>query len=105
MGAWGLTGIAKAEDAGDLCQSEAGRLGGPDELQSADCGVVVASVAVGFTVGRGQQTLAFVEPDGLTVHAGDSGDFPNEHGSTLPLDLVSRCKVYGRTYGDHVAIL
>lgn len=105
MGAWGLTGIAQMEDAGDLGQSKAGTLGCPDELQSADSGVVVAAVAVGFTKRRGQQTLSFVEPDGLTVYAGDSGDFPYEHCLTLPLDLVSRCKVYGRAYGDHAAVL
>lgn len=93
MGAWGLTGITKPEDAPDFGQSEAGGLGGADEPQSADDGVVVVSVPVGLTTRRQQQVVAFVEPDGLTVYAGDNGDFPDEHRSTLPLDLVANCKV------------
>ena len=92
MRAWGLTGITKPEDAPDLGQSEAGGLGGSNELQSTDDGVIVASVSVGLTTRRGQQALAFVEPDGLTVDAGDRSDFPDEHRFTLPLDLVAHCK-------------
>lgn len=94
MGAWGLTGIAKPEDAPNLGQGKAGGLGGPDELQSADDGgVIVASVPIGLTTRRRQQPLSFIEADGLTVDAGDRSDFPDEHRSTLPLDLVANCKV------------
>ncbi|GHD50919.1 hypothetical protein GCM10008097_25420 [Mycetocola manganoxydans] len=50
MRAGSLPDIAKAEDAGNLGQSEAGSLGGSNELQPTDHNAVVPSVSVRFAL-------------------------------------------------------
>lgn len=94
MRAWGLAGIPKAKDIRGFGQCETGSLGCTDKPQPPDDRVVIASIPVGFTAGRRKQSLPLVEPDGLPVHAGNAGDFPDEHRPSLTLDLMPCCKVY-----------
>ncbi|CCH75632.1 hypothetical protein BN11_860002 [Nostocoides australiense Ben110] len=57
--------VAEIDDGAYLGEREACCLGGLNEAQPGEGGLVVGSVAVGTSFGCGQQAPAFVEPDGL----------------------------------------
>lgn len=90
-----LAVVAEIDDAPDLGEGEPGRLCAPDEGQAVQRRPVVDAVAVRPAWGRWQQTLALVEPDRLAGQAGSLGQFPDQHGPSLTLDLVARINLYG----------
>lgn len=94
MAAGRLACITKAEDLGDVRQSQTRALGCANKAQAVNCCGVVCPVTVRCAVRFWQQVLTFVEADGLTVHARGGGNFPDEHDQILRLDLVGEYKVY-----------
>lgn len=57
----------------------------------------VGAVTVGFPTRFGQTTAALVEADGLAGQVNGVGELSDQHSLDLPLDLVARRKVYGRS--------
>ena len=65
VAAWGGAVVAEFDHASDLGQGEAGGLGGPDEEELVECGVVVGAVAVDRTWWCCEQSTFFVVADGV----------------------------------------
>ena len=57
----------------------------------------VQSAGSSGSVWLGQEPFAFVEPNGPRRYLERVGEFSDQHDSTLPLDLLLRKKVYGRS--------
>ena len=68
------------DDVSDLSEGEAGGLGGADEVQPAERGLVVVAVPGGAAAGLGEHTGLFVEAQGLGRQAASVGELSDAHG-------------------------
>lgn len=83
VGARGRAVSAKVQDAGNLHESEPGRLGSADELHLGQGRVTVEPVAVFASLWCREQSPAFVVADGLRGYAGCCRDFSDAHGRII----------------------
>ena len=67
----------------DFVQGKAQLLGAPDEEEGLQIAFVVAAITGAGARRRLQDSLAFVEADGLDIDGGSGGEFSDFHGSIV----------------------